>query len=309
MGGSSNTNTVTKQDNTPWGPAQPSLQNIYAGADAAYAATPKTAYSGLYIAPQSQSTILAQQLGSQLATRNMGLGDPILTQSKSLYDDWASQLKTAGATAAAPGGNANEFTDYVNTFINGTDNGKLSAAITAAQQPILQNLQEKIIPQAKLNAVGSGVYGGDASTIAMHQAINDNYTTAATNAASQLAYEDYANKLGLGSTAANAYFDRALQGASLLPALSGAAGKLLTDQAAGLQAGYQINALPIDTLTQIGQAQDSYAQDVVKALYQQWMDQIEAPWNGMDKYRGAIAGYPVSSSGTSTGTTSGGGLF
>lgn len=310
MGGGGTTNTTTKQDNTPWAPAQPSLQNIYSSADTAYAATPKTSYSGSYIAPQSQSTVLAQQMGQQLAGANQGMGNNTIAESNSLYDDWNSQLQQAGQTALNPGGDSQDFTNYVNNFVNGsTNNGVLTGAINSAIQPIQQNLTEKILPQAKLNAVGSGVYGGDASSIAIGQAINDNYTTAATNAASQLAYQDYENKLGIGATAANGYFDRQLQGAGLIPQLSTAAGGLVKDQAAGLQAGYQLNALPIDTLTQIGAAQDSYNQDTVKALYQQWMDSLNAPWQGLDQYRSAVAGYPTSSSGTSSATTTGGGLF
>src|SRR6185295_12364433 len=73
-----------------------------------------------------------------------------------------------------------------------------------------QNLQEKIMPQAKLNAVGSGVYGGDANDIGMRQAINDNYTQAATNAAGTLTYQDWANRMGLGAQGAGDYFNRSL---------------------------------------------------------------------------------------------------
>jgi hypothetical protein len=326
MGGGGHTETVTKQDNTPWGPAQAPLQDIYGQAKTAYDMTPKTAYSGSYIAPQSQSTILSQMLGQQLAGRSMGMGDQVNKTANDLFTHLNSGLTSARNTATNPGtitspaGEAGQFSDYINKFMGGTANPLLQQQGQALLDPMLQNLQEKIIPQAKLNAVGSGTYGGQAGDFGMAQTINDNYTRDATNAMTNLAYQDYNQRFQTGAQGAQSYFDRALniqdkniqnglQGASLMPGLAQASTAAADSQAELVQKAFSLNALPIDAMNQIGQQQDAYQQDMVKALYQQWQDQLNAPWQGLEQYRGAISGYPNSSSGTSSSNTSGGGLF
>jgi hypothetical protein len=336
MGGGGHTETVTKQDNTPWGPAQPALTDIYGQAKTAYDATPKQAYGGSYIAPQSQSTILAQMLGQQLAGKSMGLGDQVNKTASDLFGHLNSGLTTARNTATNPGtigaissptGEAGQFSDYINKFIGGTANPLLAQQGQALLDPLLQNLQEKIIPQAKLNAVGSGTYGGDANNIGLSQSINDNYTRDATNAMTNLAYQDYNQRFQTGAQGAQDFFNRSLQlgttnadiegkniqnklqGAQLMPGLAEASTGAANSQADLIQKAFGLNALPIDAMAQIGQQQDAYQQDMVKALYQQWQDQLNAPWQGLEQYRGAISGYPNSSSGTSSSNTSGGGLF
>lgn len=627
MGGDSTTNTVTKQDNTPWTPAQGYLTDIYSHAQDAYNATSKDPYSGSYIAPQSAATILAQAFGTQLAGKQMGQGNGIISDASSVYDQIMQQLSKNGSwnptqtnltsvgynpstydyqpgdvnyngtgstyqptaanftgtgfgytpnkvnytgtdstympTDVGYGGVGSNYTptaasydptglynyqslnfDPMSTSVNdygtGSDymkqvlagagaapsNGNpdmLNAAITSAINPVYRQLVEKILPQAKLNAVGSGVYGGDANALDIADQVNTRYTQQAQDIASQLGYQDYTRQaedaqkiygqtLGISADSANSAYTRMLQdymnaqglkgqqnaqknsigadmtklgeqqsefgtqtqlnnnsqafdaskyatdttnansqflsnllmqlnsqkqtanefnvntanqnaqtganidlqnnqqgfdaaakatdvananaqtGANIQlqnntqaadankyntdtansnaqfqanlmkamqdqlmqnaqfktqtqqtnaqgqmaaqttnnqqnmdannafnqqmlqliqtqPALAKAAMDALSGKASAIQTGNQLNQDPINALQSIGQSQDAYAQDNVKALYQQWLDQLNAPWQGLDQYQKAIAGYPTSSSGSSTGTTSGGGLF
>lgn len=337
MGKGSTTETKTVQDNTPWGPAQGPLMDVYSQAGQAYAATPKTAYSGSYIAPQSQSTILAQMMGTGLAGKSMNMGDQVAKNAQSIQSTSLPLLQQASTKAANPTqvapvaanlGSSDQFASYLTDFLGKSQNPYLLDAAKAMNDPLQQTLQEKLIPQAKLNAVGSGTYGGDAGTIDMAQIINDNFTRTAQNNNAQLALQDYNTRFGAGTTAAGDFFnrsltqgttnadiagknaDRELAGAQMLPGLVSSQNDINKSFAEAMQNSFALNALPIDTLAAIGQQQDQYSQDTVAALYKQWQDSIMAPWQGLEQYRGAISGYPTSSTGTSTANSkSSGGLF
>lgn len=81
--------------------------------------------------------------------------------------------------------------------LSGTD--ELTAAINAAMAPLQRNLEENILPQAKLSGVETGTYGGDAQGLEMSKLIRDEFAKPMSDTIGNLVYQNMGRKEGLQS--------------------------------------------------------------------------------------------------------------
>lgn len=161
MGGKKEQKTTTTQNNDPWAPAQPHLQNIMTAAQGAYSATPKTAEQ--LFADTNQTQTWAADLLKQFApTMNQGVAG-----LRQLADD------TVGGK-----------------YLDPNTNPWLKQSVEQAIGLNTTNLMEQILPNVADQAILGGAYGGSGYGVAQGLAI-DRANTTNTNAATSAYADNY----------------------------------------------------------------------------------------------------------------------
>lgn len=267
---------TTVQTSEPWAEQKPHLINLFNKANDAFSATPKQGYTGDFIAAPSGEQNLAMDLGTQLAFANFGMGD----KTGALADFFSSGV--TGGKYTAPGDWA--FTDL------GTPE-ELNAAIEASIQPAKRTLMEQILPGLESKAISGGAYGGSKYQELQGRALHD-FSTEAGNIAAELGYTDYDKRRDLSfqdltnrRAIMPALFDAEARAAGLIPSLT--------------ESGYKLNAMPLDTLAQVGGQRQAVTQDQLDNERMKVEAAQDAPWIGLDRLNSLITG---NYGGTSTST-------
>jgi hypothetical protein len=271
----SSTTTVTKTD--PPAYLQPYLTDIAENAQNAYRQVPQGGFQGQLVATPVEAQMQSIQQQKDLAGSLSGVGQPTLQLADTLTDKVQSGSYTAGADKTFNSTNL-ATTDAVNSYL----------------QPVLQNLQEKVIPGVQSEAINSGAYGGSRYFTEMGTQINDNFTTQANNIAAQLGYGEGvrqdANALEVFKTNQGLLAD--LQKNEITAALG---------QPSLVSAGIQNELVPSTLLSSAGTQEQLAAQDLLDQAYQQYLLDINAPFAGLDQYASLIGGIPGGTA-TATGT-------
>lgn len=282
-GGSSSGTTsggTTIQKTEPPAYLQPYLTDIASKAQAAYGQVPTGGFSGQLVAtptPGQLSAVDAQKTIAQNLT-NSGFGNTTMDAANSQAQKLASGFYTAPLN---------------NTF---NPTALDTTAITNASiAPVLDKLQNTIIPTLQSNAISSGAYGGSRYFADMGQQINDNFTKEAANIAAQLGYGEQVRQQ-----------DQAFKGWQTNQQLSPELFK--AEQAAALatpeltNSGVQQLLTPSSILNQAGTQEQLWNQDQLDQAYQQYLLDVAGPFAGLDQYASIVGGMPTGSTTTSTST-------
>lgn len=319
--------TRTQETRDPYAPAQPHINASLGAAQQAFNATPRTPYTGNFFAGANQQQMDANQLGSQIAASfNPGSqGTNVLSQYLN-----AGPTQAPSLTGAAP------ITAPTTGALPAQSGADLQAAFQAQLDPLVRNFNERIIPQAVLNQVGSGAFDNSRSAFQNAQLFQDSVSAPASEALARIVYEDFARQQSEQNanwrTAAQINPQLALQTAGMNE------GARQFDQSALLsQAGLQNDILAqyLNTAAQLPQLQSQemanalvgpsamsafgaeaqgWEQNMINNALAQFQEQYTAPWRGVNEYA-QVANAAGGQGGTASGTTtapppqrSGGGL-
>jgi Chaperone of endosialidase len=243
--------TQTQQTNSaPWSGQAPYLTNIYKGATQALNQTPNAPWGGPTVAAPRPETVAGQNNALNMANsfQNAGAGTMQL----------ASDM-TAGK------------------YLDPNSNPYFSGAVQAANQPVLDQFNNAILPSVRDQAIGQGAYGGDREGITEALATND-LTRNLANTDANMAWQNYANERSLQMWA---------------PQL--------------MQEGESLQMAPSSIYGSIGAARQQSEQDQLNQAQQLYTAQQQAPWTGLDEYAKLIqgSGSPGSSSTQTSGTQGG----
>lgn len=299
--GGSNTST-TVQDNSPWGPAQPALEQILGGASSAYNSGQGFApYPGSTVAPFSSQT--NQALTGIANTANAG--NPLGTASQNAaLGVLNSGGQTPGMSAAASGYQgllgANSTPNAVANDLSGYANGSY---VNGGSPQFLQALDAqsgKLTDDINRTYSNDGRYGSTAQTNDIIDQVGNLRDSAIANqiqqqqgnqiqAAGMLSGEQQtgiANQTGLlGSIGSLGQ-----QGANNLATFSGLAPSIYSQQYA-----------PYTELAGAGNAYDTQNQNQLTGQVNQFNTQQQQPWNLLNAYMSAITG-ASGNSGTQSST-------
>jgi len=160
--------TTTKQENAPWGPAQPFFKDLYQKAQDAFNATNGQFYQGQTLAAPTQAQQDAVGQVKALAPQLSAGADPLQELALSqIRGDWLSP----------------DTNPYIGQVAN--------AAIDPLQQRLNQNLLA-----VKDQSIARGAYGGARQDIQENQALDD-FTKSAGNITSGIYAQNYANERGI----------------------------------------------------------------------------------------------------------------
>lgn len=184
----------------------------------------------------------------------------------------------SGVESAARGGQtqlAQGGLDYTNFLLSGqaldpNTNPGLRGAISAAQRPLYEQLNEQILPNIRGEAVGSGNYGSSRQGIAEGLAAGRTQA-AAGDAASNIAFQGY--NTGLEAT------NRAL---ALLPQTM------------------QAQIAPMMTLGSVGDVRQQFEQMMLDETRNRFMQEQLLPVNIGHEILGAVGAIPTAGSSAST---------
>lgn len=268
--------TVTKTD--PPAYLEPYLTDIASKAQSAYQQVPQGGYSGQLIATPTanQQAALAQQ--AQVANN---LGPNFGAQTTAIADQQANKILSGSYTNPAN----NQFQQT---------NLATRPAVDAYLQPVLDNLQNKVIPGVQSNAINQGAYGGSRYGVELGQQINDNFTTQANNIAAQMGYGEQVRM-------DEQRFNNFTNNQNLIPQLQQTELAAQIANSGIANAGVQQQLTPSSILSQVGGAEQLQQQDLLDEAYQQYLLAIQGPFAGLDQYAGLISG--TGYGGTSTGTS------
>lgn len=195
MGSKKSTTTNSSQTSGPSAMAQPYWNQVYGGAGAAYAATPKTAAETYAPANDQQH------------------------QATQMLSDWA--------TSGAPGQTQGNVSGAINQLQGGYQPYDISGAIQGAINPYYNNLVEKVLPQARSASIAQGAYDSPRQDITNGQLIRDAYTNPVAGIISQAELQNHQNQQNYNLQAGNQIgnLSQMLQQLQLAPAQAlGAAG-------------------------------------------------------------------------------------
>lgn len=240
FGGNDKAKTVTTQE--PWSGVQPYLTQAYNQAKNIYSQGAPGYYPGQTTAPMSGYTE-----GALDSMFNRGLqGSPTVNAAKQMTTDTLQ-------------GN------YLNS------NQYLQGAINAAQQPLIQNWQNTVMPGLDSMYSSAGRYGSGAQD-ASHQQAASTLGQQLGNISSQMSYQNYGDERA-----------RMMQAGLMAPSLAA------QDYA------------DIGSMLQAGQGFDQFNQGMINANIDKFNYLNNAPWNYLNDYVGLLNG-AVGGATTTTGT-------
>lgn len=302
-GGSSGGSSTTTQELPDW--AQPYANQLLQNG-ASLSEQPVPQYGGQTVAGMNSN-----QTG---AINNASTASNNATNLAGSATNWAQGV--AGSSAPAI---SNPYTGNVtastaaNAYADPSNNPALASSINAGNQAITQAYNSSTAPTTLAQFRNGGAFGGSAQQQAtsnneyqLGNALSNNtanmensaYNTAAgvaSNNANQQNTVNLSNQ-AIGTNANNAYnqnvssnyFNNIYGGASALNAASGA------NSAASSAAGNALTA---------GSASQQNSQDSLNALYQQWYNQVNAPYAQQSTLSSALSGALGSGAGTSMTST------
>ena len=151
----------------------------------------------------------------------------------------------------------------------------LQAALKPGQEAATQAYNQAI-SGTRSQAAGAGRYGSGAQN-QLESLSQQNLANALANQAGQAAYQNYASERGLQE-----------QAARFAPQMA--------------QAAYQ----PINQLLQTGQARENYAQQALQADLDRFNFQQNLPYQRLAQFTSTVAGQPLTTQSTTTGSGGGG---
>jgi hypothetical protein len=297
--GSGGGNTTTTNELPSW--AQPYAQQILQNGSN-LASQPVPQYTG-----QTVAGLNGNQTG---AINNASQASNAQSANANNATNWA-----AGVTGGSGPSISNPYTGNVtastaaNAFANPSNNPYLASSINAGNQAITQAYNSSTAPTTLAQFRNGGAFGGSAQQQAtsnneyqLGNALSNNtanmensaYNTAAGVASQNAAQQNTVNlsNQAIGTNANNAYnqnvssnyFNNIYGGASALNAATQA------NSGAASTAGTALTA---------GTAAQQNSQDQLNALYQQWYNQVNAPYEQESTLSSALSG----ALGTGTGTS------
>lgn len=248
-GGGSQTTTTE-----PWDQQKPYLLQGYQAAQNLYNSNTPSYYPGSTVAPQSAATLQSQQGALQTAN---SLAGPIGQANSAL-----GNLLGAADLSNNP---------YIDEYAN------------AATQPIMENLQQHILPGISSRAIQSGAYGGGRQGLLEGEAIGNAQQTAANTRA------------GIYNNAYNQGLNAMASGLQLSPSIA------------------NLGLLPSQIQGQVGAQQNAYQQALLNANIQRFNFGQNEPGQKLANYMSLISGggYNTQTTplhGSSLGSALGGGL-
>lgn len=242
-GGGGTQTSTTVQSADPWGAQQPYLTDIFSQANNLYYNNSPAYYPGQEVAPQSAATQAAQQLALNAAAPSQGLAN-------------------IGAGVA---GNVAAAGDI-------TNNPALNAAAMGAIRPVVQQLQEQVLPQIGSAAIAGGAYGGARQGILESNVVRD-----ATQAMIDRTAQLYSDAYGQGLDAQN---------------------NLLL----GLPGTVNLQQVPSQLYGAVGGFEDQYQQALINSDINQFNYNQQLPATNLAQYQNFIQGnYGGTGTATSTG--------
>lgn len=281
-GGSAPSTSTTVQKSDPPAYLQPYLTDIAKQAQTAYQAVPQGGFSGSLVAnpTPAQTGAVNHTLSFAHNLDTSGFGN----DTAALGADLANKVTSGSYTAPASN-------TYHSPSIGTT------ADVNSYLQPVLQNLQENILPGVTSAAVANGAYGGNRYTTELGHQINDNFTTKAADIASQIGYGEQVrqDQNNLDAWKTNQQITPELQKNELT-----AAGLQPTIASSGVSA----QLTPESLAASAGNQQQLWNQDQLDQAYQEYILSTQTPFAGLGDYAGIVGGNNVGGtvSGTSTGT-------
>jgi len=170
-------------------------------------------------------------------------------------------------------------------FLDPSNDPTFQGAVNSALTPVLQNVREQLMPQAINASIRGGGIGGGPSAYG------------GANAGSAADIENERIIRDFGQTGGNI--------AATMANASRTAGMNLIPQAPGIAQGANAQLLaPATTTGLAGQQQQTYAQNAIDNLLQQYQYQTNAPWQGLQQFANLLTtgGY---NAGTNQSTTQG----
>jgi len=237
--------TTTKSE--PWEGLVPYLRDAMAQAQTANQQTSTTPYGGALTAPVSD----AQQQANQQRVN----------------------FANTGGTAAA-GANTLRLANDTLTgqYLNPETNPYFKQGLQATVRPMVENLQQRVLPQLTADAWNAGAYGGDRYNIEQGRRLSE-------------------TERNIGDTSAKAYSDmynaeraRQMQAPSLA------------------QAGTSLSLMPSDILSAAGTEQRGWAQEPITEAMTRYQMAQQAPWQAVSPYASLLQGLPYGQAGSSAQT-------
>lgn len=245
-GGSSGPQQTSQSNQAPWSGQAPFLKDVYGQAKEAFNQTPNAPWGGPTVAAPRPETVAGQ--------------NNALNMANSFQNAGAGTMQLAGDMVSGK-------------YLDPNSNPYFSGAVQAANQPIIDQFNNSILPSVRDQAIGQGAYGGDREGITESLATND-LTRNLANTDANMAWQNYANERSLQMWA---------------PQL--------------MQEGESLQMAPSSIYGSVGQARQQSEQDQLNQAQQLYTAQQQAPWTGLDEYAKIVQG--GGSPGSSTNTTSG----
>lgn len=335
MGGGSKPQVVR---NEPPAIIMQQLPGLFAAAQQAFGRTPTTGYPGQRAALPTQAQTEGQRRALEFA-QGYSPGPGLQVAEESLINLAQGNIPGASWVPSAPltlpgmpgFGSAGQVVGGARAAAGGPfqfgTGDALTAAITAALNPLQQRLEEQILPGITSTATAQGAYGGDRYGLNLANVIRDQFARPASDAianavlAQQMQQEgiraqQYGQEFGIGAQAESDAITRAMQDISeqrqitaqekqSTDALAQQWARAMQDFALG-QAGTQLSAAerlpglvqtqftqglqPAQVISGVGAEQQQQEQSQLDALLAAWEANAQAPWTGVQNLANIIYG-------------------
>lgn len=247
-GGGNDTQTVVQENNPP-DYLQPFLVDLANRAQTASFQVPTDPFQGPLVARpnelQGQSLVDLQGVGQDFAQQGAG------------------QTVTDLANFQAGQVTGDAFTPP--SFVDLADPQGIQQAIQSASAPIIQQVQEQVIPQLQSQSVLSGAYTGAAAQNTLPGQIMRDLNQALINTAGQITFQDVADQR------------------AILPQL-GLLEQQATAQVPGLfQQGFGLETLAPNLGFDIGSTIQGFDQSLINEALANYNNAVSAPFNGLQQ--------------------------
>lgn len=229
----------------------------------------KPYYTGLYSAAQTalDATPKTAYTGDIYAGPN-----DVQKQALTMF-----QAAAPGASAGADALRQVGVDTAMGKYLSPDSNPYLAGAVTAANAGIRDDLTRRLLPSIQDQSISQGAFGGAGNGVQNALAMSD-YDRQALDAAQKIYYQNYAserqNQLNAGQT---------------------------------LSTAGSLEQLPAQIMSLVGGQQQSWDQAALDAKYQQYQQQVAAPFNGLGEFSQILNGGGFNN-GTGTATPGGGGI-
>lgn len=239
--------TTTTQKSEPWEALQPFLKDALQRAQTAANQTTTTPFQG----PQTAAVTDAQRQANQQRI------------------DFAN---TGGTAAAGQGAIKLAQDTLAGAYLNPESNPYFKQGLQSTIRPMVENLQQKVLPQLTADAWNAGAYGGDRYNIEQGRRISETERNIADTSAK--AYSDMYNQER----------QRQMQA----PAMA--------------QAGTSLSLMPSDIMSAAGAEQRGWSQEGINEEMNKYQQALAAPWQAVNPYAALLQGLPFGQSGTQATT-------
>lgn len=303
MSGGGGTNTISEKSD-PWGPQQPYLKDLYARAQEAYLATPKTAYGGQTYAPENWYQAHGLAMGEDIAkytlpqaqgeVQNLINNAPKFSFTNDGAQTWSGNQNWS---EAAPQSNLNTY---------------LPQMQEAAIRPITENFTRVAAPSLDSAAIQGGAYGGSRAQIGKALAFSEadknardvssqlafsafeadaRRTEAARQAALGRQFANYEANIGRDFGAWNLGQEQNFQG-NMAEFDANKTGTLahMTMLPGLINQKVQMAGQAAEIYSGIGDVRQGWTQAALDDAYNRYQEQVSAPWNGLSQYNSIITG-------------------